>query len=233
MDSDVFGVRPKHGRRVHPAHCAGHFAQPCFTPVSSSGSLAFAAQLTCSRHIKLAAHETNGNLYRVIQSLSLQVIQPSPPPAISQPTTAGAVPPPTASALSSTAGSPPAFSSAPSALSNTGTIRKDFAIAAAASSADGSDATAQRTVNDPLDISTVTSPPTHAAQKSTSSTTAPVAPSLSSGTVSILKAKPSQPIPISEPVTPVHAEFPSSAKTKSRPDSPGSHMGTHHPGGGR
>lgn len=33
-----------------------------------------------SRHIKLAAHETNGSLYRVIQSLSLQIQHPTPSP---------------------------------------------------------------------------------------------------------------------------------------------------------
>jgi vacuole morphology and inheritance protein 14 len=33
-----------------------------------------------SRHIKLAAHETNGSLYRVIQSLSLQIQHPTPLP---------------------------------------------------------------------------------------------------------------------------------------------------------
>jgi vacuole morphology and inheritance protein 14 len=36
--------------------------------------------LTASRHIKLAAHETNGSLYRVIQSLSLQIQHPTPSP---------------------------------------------------------------------------------------------------------------------------------------------------------
>ena len=228
VDIDLPGICTEHGRRLHPTYCACHLAQPCLSAVSYQLTELSFRKLTRSRHIKLAAHETNGNLYRVIQSLSLQVLQPSPPPAVSQPATAGAVPPPTASALSSTAGSPPASTSVPSALLSTGTVRKDFAITAAAS-ADNLDAAAHKAVNDPLDISTVTSPPTHGTQKSTSSTAAPVQPSLSIGNASSLKAKPTQPIPISEPVTPVNAEFPSSAKTKSRPDSPGSHMGTHHP----
>jgi len=36
------------------------------------------SMLTISRHIKMAAHETNGSLYRVIQSLSLQIQHPTP-----------------------------------------------------------------------------------------------------------------------------------------------------------
>jgi vacuole morphology and inheritance protein 14 len=38
-----------------------------------------------SRHIKLAAHETNGSLYRVIQSLSLQIQHPTPSQTVPSP----------------------------------------------------------------------------------------------------------------------------------------------------
>ena len=166
---------------------------------------------TSSRHIKLAAHETNGNLYRVIQSLPLQ-IQPCPSFAATittagqPPTTATSVAPSTGSALSSLASSPPSSLHTVTG-SSPAPIRKDYAQAEPPDSA--------RPVNDPLDISTVSAPPI--AKPSMN----PIVPSLSASNIHTLKSRPSQPIPISEPVTPVASEFPSTAKTRSQPESPG------------
>jgi len=150
----------------------------------------------------------------VIQSLSLQVLQPSLSAPGNQANPSGAVAPPTASTLSAVAASPP------SSLHNNGlaqpsaTIRKDFAIS------DASESAVSRAVNDPLDISTVTSPPTIKTALPSS-----VPTSLSASSIPTIKTKPSQPIPTSEPITPVNGEFPTSAKTKSRPDSPGAQPG--------
>lgn len=134
----------------------------------------------CSRHIKLAAHETNGNLYRVIQSLPLQVQPPQPVPA------------PAATTAPTVIAASPSTTVPSSAVP----IRKDFALA------DQQDPKASSPVSDPLDSAAVT-------------TTKAITPSLSSQNVPALKIKTSSQA-VSEPVTPVQAEFP---KTK-RSDSP-------------
>ncbi|WVQ96426.1 hypothetical protein IAU59_003531 [Kwoniella sp. CBS 9459] len=156
------------------------------------------------RHIKLAAHETNSSLYRVIQTLPLQV-QPSlagsttlPNP----PTTSGSVPPP----ISSLAGSPP------SSLTITGTspnpIKKDFALTEPPDSAKS----ANPPVNDPLDV---TAPP-----KPT--VTSGITQTLSATNLQTHKTRSSSSVPImSEPVTPATGDFPPSVKSiRARPDSP-------------
>ncbi|KAK4687057.1 vacuole morphology and inheritance protein 14, partial [Tremellales sp. Uapishka_1] len=141
------------------------------------------------RHIKLAARETNGNLYRVIQSLPLQV-QPSPSSA----TTATVPNPPftalpTASALSSLATSPPAASPLP--------VKKEFLHSDLADHS--------KAVNDPLDSSSVSA---LAPSRSASGAVPPA---------SAVKSRPaqSQAVPISEPSTPATAEFPNATRPQS------------------
>nr|XP_031864289.1 uncharacterized protein CI109_000202 [Kwoniella shandongensis]KAA5531361.1 hypothetical protein CI109_000202 [Kwoniella shandongensis] len=161
------------------------------------------------RHIKLAAHETNGSLYRVIQSLPLQV-QPTPPTVSTSipplPPIAGSVPPPTASNLSSIAGSPP------SSLTVTGTspgpIKKDFAL----TEPPDASKTTNAPVNDPLEVAT---PPVTAKGSS-------LTQSLSATNLPTHKSRPSASLPIaSEPVTPATTDFPPSIKSlRNRPESP-------------
>ncbi|WRT67889.1 uncharacterized protein IL334_004863 [Kwoniella shivajii] len=163
------------------------------------------------RHIKLAAHETNGSLYRVIQSLPLQV-QPTPQFASTAtalpPNTSGSVPPP----ISSTAGSPP------STLALSGTspnpIKKDFALTEPPDSAKSALVSSNAPVNDPLDVT---------APSTTKTTASGITQTLSATNLQSHKLKqPSGSIAIaSEPVTPSTGEFPSSIKSKSqRPESP-------------
>ncbi|ORY25662.1 vacuolar protein 14 C-terminal Fig4p binding-domain-containing protein [Naematelia encephala] len=162
-----------------------------------------------SRHIKLAAHETNGSLYRVIQSLPLQV-QPSPSvPSTATvtaigPTTATTVPPPTAALSLAT--------SPPSNLSLAGTspapLKKDFAAHSESSEP-------KPAVSDPLEANASSLPPSRPSNTS-------LAQSASATSVPTIKTKTTQPVPISsEPVTPASAEFPASIKAgKARPESP-------------
>ncbi|KAK8858670.1 hypothetical protein IAR55_002899 [Kwoniella newhampshirensis] len=161
------------------------------------------------RHIKLAAHETNGSLYRVIQSLPLQ-LQPTPPTVSTSipplPTAGVSVPPPTASNLSSIAGSPP------SSLTNTGTspgpIKKDFAHTEPPDSVKFTPAP----VNDPLEV----------APQPTNLRGSSLTQSLSATNLPTHKSRPSGAVPIaSEPVTPATTEFPPSIKSlRNRPESP-------------
>nr|XP_019045512.1 vacuole morphology and inheritance protein 14 [Kwoniella bestiolae CBS 10118]OCF24442.1 vacuole morphology and inheritance protein 14 [Kwoniella bestiolae CBS 10118] len=158
------------------------------------------------RHIKLAAHETNGSLYRVIQSLPLQV-QPTPATAstatVLPPNTGGSVPPP----ISSVAGSPP------STLALTGTspnpIKKDFALSTS-EPPDSAKTTANITVNDPLEVTPSTS---------TKNTSSGITQTLSATNLQAHKLKGTLPA-LSEPVTPATSEFPISKKSSTRPDSP-------------
>ncbi|WVF68911.1 hypothetical protein IAT40_003684 [Kwoniella sp. CBS 6097] len=156
------------------------------------------------RHIKLAAHETNSSLYRVIQTLPLQV-QPSvvgSTTAPNPPTTSGSVPPP----ISSLAGSPP------SSLTVTGTspnpIKKDFASTEPPDSAKSTNPP----VNDPLDV---TAPPKPIV-------TSGITQNLSATNLQTHKTRSSSSVPImSEPVTPATGDFPPSIKSiRARPDSP-------------
>ncbi|OCF45938.1 vacuole morphology and inheritance protein 14 [Kwoniella heveanensis CBS 569] len=156
------------------------------------------------RHIKLAAHETNSSLYRVIQTLPLQV-QPSlagSTTASNPPATSGSVPPP----ISSLAGSPP------SSLTVTGTspnpIKKDFASTEPPDSAKSGNPP----VNDPLDV---TAPPKP-------SVTSGITQTLSATNLQTHKSRSSNSVPImSEPVTPATGDFPPSVKSiRARPDSP-------------
>nr|XP_018262242.1 vacuole morphology and inheritance protein 14 [Kwoniella dejecticola CBS 10117]OBR84400.1 vacuole morphology and inheritance protein 14 [Kwoniella dejecticola CBS 10117] len=168
------------------------------------------------RHIKPAAHETNGSLYRVIQSLPLQV---QPTPSLSSnaalpPTTGGSVPPP----ISSVAGSPPSGM----ALSGTSPnpIKKDFAIIEPPDSAKSS---SQVPVNDPLDVAA----PSKQGSSSSGITQTLSATNLQShAQLGVGKSK----ILASEPVTPAQTEFPVSTKSKitptNRPDSPPTHSHT-------
>nr|XP_019012864.1 vacuole morphology and inheritance protein 14 [Kwoniella pini CBS 10737]OCF51645.1 vacuole morphology and inheritance protein 14 [Kwoniella pini CBS 10737] len=168
------------------------------------------------RHIKLAAHETNGSLYRVIQSLPLQV---QPTPSLSSttalpPVTGGSVPPP----ISAIASSPPSGI----ALSGTSPnpIKKDFATVEPPDSAKSA---SQVPVNDPLDVTAPsTKQPTPSGITQTLSAT-----NLPSHVQPVVGKSKSL---ASEPVTPAQAEFPTSSKTKitpsNRPDSPPSHSHT-------
>ncbi|KAK6908076.1 hypothetical protein I203_102077 [Kwoniella mangroviensis CBS 8507] len=164
------------------------------------------------RHIKLAAHETNGSLYRVIQSLPLQV-QPTPATAstatVLPPNTSGSVPPP----ISSVAGSPP------STLALTGTspnpIKKDFALSATTTDLpDSAKTTSNIPVNDPLDVTPSTT-------KNATIGGSGITQTLSATNLQTHKLKGTLPT-MSEPVTPTTGEFPGSISKKSsiRPESP-------------
>ncbi|ORX37306.1 vacuolar protein 14 C-terminal Fig4p binding-domain-containing protein [Kockovaella imperatae] len=176
-----------------------------------------------SRHIKLAAHETNSSLYRVIQSLPLQALQPIPPATSSTatnqnvPLNSGNVPVPNASAIIPHAGSPPASlpSVAPSPAGPA--LRRDTS----ASISEPLDSTKDSTpVSDPLEVSNSQAGP-GTIRHSISSSSNNITTSSSASNVSALRIKPSPAaagVTASEPVTPATAEFPSSLKTARIPD---------------
>ncbi|WVR06414.1 hypothetical protein IAU60_003445 [Kwoniella sp. DSM 27419] len=165
------------------------------------------------RHIKLAAHETNSSLYRVIQSLPLQVQQSVPSTATSNvtassnlPQTTASVPPPTTSLGVSPSSSLTATGTSP------GPIKKDFAMSEANENKGTSNT---QPVNDPLDV---TAP--------TKAITSGITQTLSTGNLQSHKSRSSTSVPIaSEPVTPSTMEFPASVKSiKARPESPQTHI---------
>jgi len=158
--------------RIVPA-ILPNLASPQYVPL-----FYLSRSLTISRHIKLAAHETNGSLYRVIQSLSLQIQHPTPSSASNAGPSSTAASPNATLALTST--SPP-------------TARKE------------GDALEPPPLKDPLADS-------DAGKGITSSASA--------SNVASLKIKPSNTVPLSEPVTPINFEFPAGIKAKSRPSSP-------------
>lgn len=159
-----------------------------------------------SRHIKLAAHETNGNLYRVIQSLPLQIQHPasSPTSALQFQTPATATHS-TELNLAMTSGSPPLqpTTSAPPA----NPTRKESV------SVDAGDPL-KSSPSDPLGGSPASANTTAAVSgnKLTSSSSA--------SNVGSLRIKPPQSVPSSEPVTPVNFEFPAGVKASGKTDSP-------------
>ncbi|EIW73485.1 hypothetical protein TREMEDRAFT_25835 [Tremella mesenterica DSM 1558] len=149
------------------------------------------------RTIKLAAHEINGCLYRVIQTLPLQVPEMSPPTAstVAHPQTSISLP--SAIALSSLAGSPPIASNAIN--SSPAQIRKD--------------GVEPPVINDPLEATSPASRP------------GPSQPSSAGPAITSIKSKTSQAVPIPEPVTPNNPEFPP-IRGRSRPGSPVNHSTT-------
>lgn len=80
VDLDFSGICTKHRSRLHTADRTCHSAKSGFTSVRHH-----TVEADSSRHIKLAAHETNGSLYRVIQSLSLQIQHPTPSQPVASP----------------------------------------------------------------------------------------------------------------------------------------------------
>lgn len=152
------------------------------------------------RNIKIAAHETNGCLYRVIQSLPLQVPEFSPGTVNTATPSQAHTVPASASALSSIAGSPQPMTAPIVAIS---TAKRDT----------GETVENGKVINDPLEATSPPVKPPAAASPAVISTSG----------VGAAKSRSAQPVPISEPVTPNNPEFPPSVKGRSRPGSPVNH----------
>lgn len=128
------------------------------------------------------------------------------------------MPPPTASGLASHASSPPASLTNPA----TAGLRKDLANFEISDSTTITSASF-KAVSDPLEVTGPSNATTTASRAATQANSGNLmTPSLSASNVATLKTKPIQAVPTSEPVTPIHSEFPASIKGKLRPDSPGS-----------
>lgn len=150
----------------------------------------------------MAAHETNGSLYRVIQSLPLQIQHPTPSPVsqTSQAGTSSSGAPDTSLAM--TSGSPPTQPTANGSPANA--TRKESVQA-------------ETPGTDPL--SNPTPPATNA--NANGSASKPIATSSSTSNVGSLRIKPPSSVPASEPVTPVNFEFPAGVKSSAnKADSP-------------
>lgn len=203
MDLNVPRCRTEYRCLIHPPYCSSHSAKSGVATVSPL-PVSPARVDNDSRHIKLAAHETNGSLYRVIQSLPLQV-QSQPLTGTTsnytQPSTATSVPQPSALTAQAT-DAPPAsltIQGAPSAPN-----RKD--------SANTESTDAARIVQDPL----AAGPPLVSSKPSLSS----VAQILPSNATLATKGRLSSATPASEPVTPLTGDFPITVKSKARAESP-------------